>query len=805
MRRKLEPCGSGWSGWSHLHTRDASNTQAQHVAHQVRSSAVVFGCRVWLSRFDECPVRGNSRVADHDDAQHVAATAAETPKLLETIEGLLRHVLSPPKPLTGIGDFDKVLSANQANRRHAPSGVCHEKWLQGLATAFAPCKGGRGYRRYLRCGILRRKRPCTELVRCGVARDVFVHVPHVPNGLVDGLLRQASSLHTLLQQRNVGFGAGKDGSLSGQHSLHSLLLVAVWWCVGWLTRLSAVWVSLCVACPLDLGIVCCVVRALVAKLFVLVCEELDGAASFAMEQRAEAAARFHSSTLHTRHSIENYFTESPQPCHDPFRFRAHAFGSETMRRRFGSCLATLPALFTPAVNQKGSLAPHALAAVATSRMPSAHMLSTISTSPESREYKLHTDKKDFSLRELFNMVEKNELTLSPEYQRGFVWSYASAHKLIESVFLNLVVPQVVLHETPDGDYAVVDGKQRLTALTSFMAGEFPDGRAFRLDGLEELAELNGKGYDDLDSKGLFCSKSAYDKFGLSCLIIKHDSDPEAVFIIYERINCGALNLNHQQLRRGAYAGTYIRLLDKLARNKELLERRHAEAPDEKLEVDRQLILRFCAFHRCGPSAYATLKRPSIKKFLNQEVRDYRNLGEKDEVELSEAFHFAIQAAQLIFGENSFRPYKNGQWDQKTAINDVLFEVQMVALAAHARKDLSAVRAKKDALYESWLSLVENDERFVGQLRGYSKTAVHERHEKARQWASKLGEPRCFNVQVRKELYDADPRCKLCGMRIEHLTDAAVDHVTPWIKGGATVIDNAQLVHKECNAAKGAEY
>jgi 5-methylcytosine-specific restriction endonuclease McrA len=67
----------------------------------------------------------------------------------------------------------------------------------------------------------------------------------------------------------------------------------------------------------------------------------------------------------------------------------------------------------------------------------------------------------------------------------------------------------------------------------------------------------------------------------------------------------------------------------------------------------------------------------------------------------------------------------------------------------------------------------------------------------------LIEPRFFNFQFRKELYDKNPLCALCDNQILSFEDSTVDHIIPYSKKGKTVRENGQLSHRSCNARKNA--
>lgn len=74
----------------------------------------------------------------------------------------------------------------------------------------------------------------------------------------------------------------------------------------------------------------------------------------------------------------------------------------------------------------------------------------------------------------------------PPYQRpGDVWTLARQQLFIDSLLNGYDVPKIYLHDLrgrhPTKVYAVVDGKQRLTALWAYLADGFPLDDAFRVE------------------------------------------------------------------------------------------------------------------------------------------------------------------------------------------------------------------------------------------------------------------------------------------------------------------------------------
>jgi len=80
---------------------------------------------------------------------------------------------------------------------------------------------------------------------------------------------------------------------------------------------------------------------------------------------------------------------------------------------------------------------------------------------------------------------KDTFDLNPPYQRrGGIWTKAQRQLLVDSVLGGFDIPKLYLHEnpwhSPDKEYAVADGKQRLLTLWSYMNNEFPISENFTL-------------------------------------------------------------------------------------------------------------------------------------------------------------------------------------------------------------------------------------------------------------------------------------------------------------------------------------
>src|SRR5215217_541665 len=100
---------------------------------------------------------------------------------------------------------------------------------------------------------------------------------------------------------------------------------------------------------------------------------------------------------------------------------------------------------------------------------------------------------DQGLLTLASLVDSGAIDIAPTFQRRDRWDAHKQSLLIESFLTNIPVPPVYLAEDVArmGNYAVIDGKQRLTSIAMF----FRDGLPLR--GLTRLPMLVGLRYSEL--------------------------------------------------------------------------------------------------------------------------------------------------------------------------------------------------------------------------------------------------------------------------------------------------------------------
>lgn len=150
----------------------------------------------------------------------------------------------------------------------------------------------------------------------------------------------------------------------------------------------------------------------------------------------------------------------------------------------------------------------------------------------------------------WDLRQRGLLDLEPPYQRRSVWSQTYRDFFIDTVLLGYPAPAVFLYEqiTPEGlaTYHVVDGKQRLTTLFSFVANEFPVfEKATR-------ANLRGSLFRDLPDE----VKREFWTYQFTVEYLPSDEDG-VINNIFDRINRNTMRLTPQELRHARLSGVFI--------------------------------------------------------------------------------------------------------------------------------------------------------------------------------------------------------------------------------------------------------
>jgi hypothetical protein len=150
---------------------------------------------------------------------------------------------------------------------------------------------------------------------------------------------------------------------------------------------------------------------------------------------------------------------------------------------------------------------------------------------------------------------------NPPYQReGGIWGVATRTRLIDSILNGLDVPKLYFEKaatrrlTPEGltyQYAVIDGKQRLEAISSFLAGQLRLAAEFRFYE-DETVKAAGMTLEELESQYPRLAQRFLD-YELPVVSVTSDSG-DLIEEMFQRLNASSA-LNAAELRNAISGAT----------------------------------------------------------------------------------------------------------------------------------------------------------------------------------------------------------------------------------------------------------
>lgn len=334
--------------------------------------------------------------------------------------------------------------------------------------------------------------------------------------------------------------------------------------------------------------------------------------------------------------------------------------------------------------------------------------------------------------ELKRKYDKNPslVILDSDFQREGVWSLQQKRELIESILMGLPLPIFYFNEDKNGRLIVIDGRQRLSAIFSFL------NNGFMLDKLKILDEFNKKKFEDLAP----VYQSKIEDYQIMAHVIQPMTPDRVKFDIFDRVNRAGTKLNKQEIRNALYQGQSTRLLNMLCKTEEFNRATENYFVKDTRMKNRYLLLRFIAFDLYYDGRL--YKDNRMKKELYQYAGDidellgvtmeYLNLASEEEIcKIENTTIRALEQISYYLGKNAFRLISINEKGEmrRYPININIFETLMYAMTLLPYKD-SAILPKVQAKVEA----LKNDARFRDSLNNHrdSESKVNDRYNMIKQ-------------------------------------------------------------------------
>ena len=351
------------------------------------------------------------------------------------------------------------------------------------------------------------------------------------------------------------------------------------------------------------------------------------------------------------------------------------------------------------------------------------------------------------------------LTIQPEYQRNYI--YADGKRdvaVVESVLRGYPLGLIYFNKVGDEKFEVLDGQQRITSLGRYVTNKF--------------AVKDENGLEQYFS-GIAADKQAK-ILETKLLIYECEGDESEIKEWFKTINIAGVPLNTQELLNAVYSGPFVTL-----------------AKEEFSNSQNANIQKWSAY-----VAGSALRQDYLERALDWvshgDIGEYmsRHRTDKSIQELKTYFNTVIDWVSSVFidVESEMRGLEWGRLYEQ--YHTTAYDPAKVSAEVHKRYADPYIKNRKGV--------------FEYILGGSSDT--------------KLLDVRVFDEATKKSVYaiqteaaksKGESNCPLCTLghdankgKVWHLSEMDADHVEAWSRGGATGVQNCQMLCKTHNRAKG---
>lgn len=324
-----------------------------------------------------------------------------------------------------------------------------------------------------------------------------------------------------------------------------------------------------------------------------------------------------------------------------------------------------------------------------------------------------------------------QIDLTPDFQRRDRWPNEKRSRFIESIIMNIPVPPVFLGEEQYGKYAVLDGRQRLTALYLFLDDKL------KLEGLQVWTELNALTFSEMKAQGF---GATIERRFLNAVLLTKESSPEVKYEVFDRLNTGGVIAEPMEVRNAVFRGGFNELLHELSSNTTFRELWGIPKDNEhglensalyKRMDDLELVLRFFALQD------ATLHQNPFKDQLSlyMDARNKTYETDRSAIEVDrDLFLKAINNCKKVFGADAFRKHNDRRARSAPLADAVMHSLANIDPELLTPENISKIRQK-------YVELMKN-EKFIASISSGTngESSINSRIEIAR-----TAVKQCFNT------------------------------------------------------------
>ena len=354
------------------------------------------------------------------------------------------------------------------------------------------------------------------------------------------------------------------------------------------------------------------------------------------------------------------------------------------------------------------------------------------------------------------------LTIQPEYQRHYIYNDGKRDvAVIESLLKGYPIGLIYFNRTVDGRFEVLDGQQRITSIGRFITGKFAIKN--EADNVQYFSGLPEEQQQKIMQSSL--------------LVYECEGEEKEIKEWFKTINIVGIPLKEQELLNAIYSGEFVNAAKRVfsnSQNAEIQKWSHYIKGDVKRQDYLAEALRWiCDSKGMSIDAYMNIHR-----------------HEPSTGELESYFRSVIDWVSTTFTMVE-RDMCGLEWGRLyETYHATPYSTVHVAERVKALQADESVRCPRN-IYEYVLG-GEEDKKLL-DVRIFEESTKRAAYKRQTEAAEKQGISNC-------------PLCALGNnankTRIYKLSEMDADHVTAWSKGGATSMENCEMLCKTHNRSKG---
>ncbi|WP_280149094.1 GmrSD restriction endonuclease domain-containing protein [Bacillus safensis] len=312
---------------------------------------------------------------------------------------------------------------------------------------------------------------------------------------------------------------------------------------------------------------------------------------------------------------------------------------------------------------------------------------------------IKTESLDITISELANMYsERKVIDVHPEFQRLFRWKMNQKTKLIESILLGIPIPPLFVAEDERAAWDVIDGVQRLSTIFEFMGILRDDLEnivpASVLVGTEKLPTLEGKVWDNKypehrhrfsfqDGVGI---ANRFLNSKLKVIVVGNESNPNAKYDIFDRLNTGGSKLTQQEIRNALSIminRDFYQWLRERSLNPDFMICLPLSEKALYEQTDLEYVLRFIVYRHINSNEYSNTD--DIHDLLTRKMRDICSHNNIDLSKEQQIFDKTFELLRNSLSESAFKKYYNKESRFKGQVMLSSFEIIAIGVAENLEK------------------------------------------------------------------------------------------------------------------------